>query len=84
MTYSPFGTLQENRPRFLVPERLQHCATVAELARLAESKGYLVSVESGAFINDIRMHEGFDNSTPLRNHTVRSARRIIESHPGAL
>lgn len=72
----------DNRPRLIIHGRLQNCATVRQLAKLAKSKGFEVEVQSSGFMHDVKLHEGFDSGAPLRNHTVRSAQRFFEQHPG--
>lgn len=80
--YTPFGELYSNSPKMIVHGRLRNCATVRSLIDLAQSKGYEVRFEPSGFVNDVKLHEGFDNSAPMRNHTVRSAQRLLEAHPG--
>jgi hypothetical protein len=82
VTYTPFGDLYQNAPKFVVHGSLRNCTSVLELAKLAESKGFEVSFDEGGFANDIKLNEGFDSSAPVRNHSVRTAKRFIESHPG--
>jgi len=82
MSYSPFGDLYRNKPKCVIHGRLRNCTTVLQLAQLAQSKGYDVSFDSGGFVNDIKLTEGFDAGAPTRNHSVRSATRFLELHPG--
>lgn len=82
MTYTPFGDIYANAPKFVIHHSLRHCTSVIELAELAASKGFEVSFDHGGFVNDVRLNEGFDSSAPVRNHSVRTARRFIEHHPG--
>jgi hypothetical protein len=83
-TYTAFGALYENKPKFIVHGRLKNCTSVRDLVSLASSKGFDVSFEPSGFVNDIRLSEGYDASAPLRHHTIRSARRFLEQHPGAV
>ena len=81
-----FQTMAEvwrNRPKLIIHGRLQNCGSVRELADLAVSKGFEIEVHPSGFMHDVKLHEGSDASAPLRNHTVRSARRFLELHPGA-
>lgn len=82
MTYTPLGNIYANAPRLVIHYSLRHCSSVIDLARMAELKGFEVSFDEGGFVNDIRLNEGFDCSAPVRNHSVRTARRFIEQHPG--
>lgn len=82
MTYTPFGNIYTNAPRFVIHHSLRNCSSVIDLAEMAKSKGFEVSFDEGGFVNDIRLNEGFDAGAPVRNHSVRTARRFIEQHPG--
>lgn len=84
MTQAHFDSPYTNRPRLVIHSSLKHCGTVVELAKLAQAKGYQVETQDAHMINDVMIHEGFDNSAPLRNHSVRTAKRFLERHPGAL
>lgn len=78
-SYEPFGELYENRPQMIIQERFKNCNSVMQLAEQAKSKGYQVIFEPGGFLNDIQMHEGYDSSTKLKNHTIRSAKLFLEN-----
>jgi hypothetical protein len=82
--YTPFGELYNNRPKCVIHGRLKNCTTVQELAQLANAKGYEVLFDEGGFANDIKLSEGFDAESPVRNHSVRTARRFLERHPGCV
>ena len=84
MRYDPLGELYDNKPKMLVHGSLVQCSSVRELARLAESKGFDVQVEPSGFMHDIRLNAGYDASAPMRHHSVRSAKRFLEQHPGCL
>lgn len=77
------GEVWDNRPRLIIHSSLKNCATVHKLARLAESKGFQIEVQDSGLMHDVKLHEGFDSGAPLRNHTIRSAQRFFEQHPGA-
>lgn len=82
-TQNPFDVLYQNRPELVFHESLRYSKSAMELAELARSKGYAVSLSSGGgFVNDIQLHEGFDHRAPVRSHSIRSARRFLEAHPG--
>jgi hypothetical protein len=76
--YEPFGELLDGRPVLVIREGLRHCASVIELAAKAREKGFDVQVSYGGFVNDIIVRGG--EGAPQQNHTVRSARRLIERY----
>jgi hypothetical protein len=80
--YTPFGDLYQNSPKLIIHGRLQNCKSVKELAQLAKEKGFEVQVEPSGFMHDVKLNEGFDAGAPLRNHSLRSAKRFLETHPG--
>lgn len=83
MKQNPFGVLYHNRPELVLHETLKNSGAAMRLLELARSKGYAVSVSTtGGFINAIRLHEGLDNHAPMRSHSIRSATRFLEEHPG--
>lgn len=83
MSKDAFGLLYDGQPKMLVHQSLENCGSVLELVRLAESKGYKVSFNTdGHFTNDIKINEGFDAGSPMKSHSVRSATRFLNSHPG--
>lgn len=72
----------DNRPKLIIHSRLENCSSVISLARLAESKGYQVTMQASGFLHDVKLHEGSDSTATMRSHTIRSAKRFLESHPG--
>lgn len=72
----------ESYPRLIIHGRFQNCATVRQLAKLAEAKGYRVEIDYNGFLHDVKLSEGFDSSAPIKDHTIRSAQRYLEQHPG--
>jgi hypothetical protein len=83
MASDPFGVLYKSQPRMFIHQSLRNCGAVLELAGMAKAKGFDVAFGAdGHFTNDIKLNEGFDASAPLKSHSVRSAKRFLESHPG--
>jgi hypothetical protein len=82
VSYTPFGDVYDNAPAFIIHGSLKNCTSVLELAELAQSKGFDVSFQYGNFANDIKLNEGFDKSAPVRSHSVRTAQRFLQGHPG--
>lgn len=76
------GQVWDNRPKLIIHQRLENCASVQELARLAVSKGFNVTLQASGFLHDVKLNEGNDSSSTLRSHTIRSAKRFLELHPG--
>jgi hypothetical protein len=72
----------DNRPKLIIHQRLENCASVQDLAKLATSKGFDVTVQVSGFLHDVKLNEGSDSSAALRSHTIRSAKRFLELHPG--
>jgi len=84
MKYEPFGELYDNKPRFIIHGRLANCKAVIDLAKQASEKGFHVSYEESHFINDVKLNEGYDKSAPMRSHSIRTAKRFLDTHPGCL
>lgn len=83
MKHNPFGVLYCSRPELVLHETLKNSGAAARLLELARSKGYAVSLSTtGGFVSAVRLHEGTDSSAPMRNHSIRSATRFLEEHPG--
>jgi hypothetical protein len=82
MTYEPFGELYDNRPQFIIHGRLKNCKAVMDLAATAAEKGFQVSYQESRFINDVKLNEGYDKNAPMRSHSVRTAKRFLDTHPG--
>ena len=80
--YESFAGFEDNKPEVVIHERLKNCTSVLELAQIAEAKGFRVKFEPGGFLNDLKINEGFNRKSPARNHTIRSGRRFLETHPG--
>lgn len=81
---NPFSLLHSSKPRMVVQNRIRHFKTVTELIRQAEVKGYDVSFEHGHSTHEIKLSEGMDDLAPVRSHTIQSARRYLERHPGLI
>lgn len=82
MTTDPFNTLYSSRPRMVFNTSLRHSGTARKLAELATSKGYQVEFGGGSFPHDLKMNEGWDCYTPMKDHTLKSAISYISNHPG--
>jgi tRNA(Phe) wybutosine-synthesizing methylase Tyw3 len=80
---TPFAGLYGNAPELIIHGRLQNVATAQKLAALAKQKGFKVLTGQGGFRRDVRLNEGFDVNAPVRDHTLMSALRYIENHPGS-
>lgn len=78
--YEPFAELYESRPVLAIREQLRHCGTVVELATEARAKGFDVQYIPGGFVNDAVIRESQNEESRSYNHTIRSARRFIDSY----
>lgn len=79
---NPFSLLHSSKPRMVVQSRIRHYRSVIDLVRQAEQKGYDVSFEHGHSMHEVRLSEGTDDLAPVRSHTIQSAQRYLEKHPG--
>lgn len=79
---NPFSLLYSSRPRMVIQNRIKHFKTVTQLVQLAESKGYDVSFEHGASMHEIQLSDGQDSLAPMRSHSIMSAQRYLQNHPG--
>lgn len=83
MSITPFAGLYGNAPELIIHSRLKHVASARKLAEMAEQKGYKVIIGEGGFRRDVKLNEGFDVNSPVRDHSLMSAMRFIEQHPGS-
>lgn len=82
MTYEPFAELYDSRPVIHIREQLRHCASVIDLASKARAKGFEVLYTPGGFVNDVIIRPSQNEEERGQNHTIRSAKRFIESYSG--
>ena len=77
--YEPFAELYDKKPVLVIREQLRHCASVINLVTEARAKGFEVQYFHGGFINDAIIKSSHDEEHG-QNHTIRSAKRAIESY----
>lgn len=82
MSSNPFSLLYTSRPKLYIHSRARHYGSTRQLIDLAQKKGYDVFFEERGGAHDVRISEGTSDTAPMRSHSITSAAKYLQGHPG--